>query len=115
MAAAIAARDAALDADADNDDDGDDEPEPEPPPKKPGKAAALARPIVEITPRRDIALAQTLKVLPQDKELFRRGDLLVTLAIETHNEIELTSQSTLRNTAGARAWCPCRRPSWAAG
>jgi hypothetical protein len=105
VAAAIAARDAALDADADH-----GEPESEPPPKKPGKAAAaLARPVVEITPRRDIALAKTLEALPQDQELFRRGDVLVTLAVETHNEIELTSQSTLRNTAGAPRVVPLSR------
>ena len=40
--------------------------------------------------------------------LFKRGDMLVSLAIEAHNEIELTGKTILRNTAEAPRLQPRR-------
>lgn len=78
------------------------------------------RPAIEISTRRHEALAATMGVLRADPDLYRRGDLLVTVDTEAEDEIALTARSTIRNTAGAPKVTPlsahvigCRLPALA--
>ena len=47
-----------------------------------------------------MVLDQTLATLKHDADLYRRGDVLVTVAIETEDEIPLSGNSVLKGMAG---------------
>lgn len=56
---------------------------------------------IEVTTKRHEVLAQALAALRHDPELYRRGDVLVTVAIETEDEIPLSGSTVLKGMAGA--------------
>lgn len=66
------------------------------------EAKGLDRIPVEITPMRYEVLQQTIAVLARgDKEIYSRGESLVTIAGEPEDEVKLTRATTLARTAGA--------------
>lgn len=71
------------------------------PPGAAAKGKAECRPEIEITPQRHEVLAQTVKALPGDPDLYRRGDMLVTVAEEEADSIHLTKKTLLANLLGS--------------
>jgi primase-polymerase (primpol)-like protein len=60
----------------------------------------IQRAEIEINTRWHEAQEQTLAILRHDPDLYRRGDVLVTVAVESEDEIPLTACTVLKGMAG---------------
>jgi putative DNA primase/helicase len=70
------------------------------PPAEPEKVEAASRPAIEINTEQHRVLAETLAILPADPDLYRQGDVLVTIARHEEEKAKLHGGIELREAKG---------------